>query len=109
MLRLAQEMSSDIIIVDVAMPDLNGIEATRYIITKAPSIKALALSMYSDRRFVLGMLSSGAPHLKFRGIEAEYQRLPDSLLVHPSFILYLANHNTGTLSANRQRRTVRVI
>jgi len=29
MLRLAQEMSSDIIIVDVAMPDLNGIEATR--------------------------------------------------------------------------------
>ena len=61
------------------------------------------------RRFVLGMLSSGAPHLKFRDIEAEYQRLPDSLLVHPSFILYLANHNTGTLSANRQRRTVRVI
>ncbi len=61
MLRLAQEMSSDTIIVDVAMPDLNGIEATRQIISRAPSIKALALSMYSDRRFVIGMLSAGAP------------------------------------------------
>ena len=51
MLRLAQEMSSDTIIVDVAMPDLNGIEATRQIISRAPSIKALVLSMYSDRRY----------------------------------------------------------
>jgi len=51
MLRLAQEMSSDIIIVDVAILDLNGIEATHWIITKAPSIKALALSMYSGRRY----------------------------------------------------------
>jgi len=60
MLKLAQEMLPNIAIVDVAMPDLNGIEATRQIIDIAPSVKVLALSMYSDRRLVAGMLSAGA-------------------------------------------------
>ena len=59
-LGLVQEMSPDIVIMDVAMPNLNGIEATRQIIAKVPDIKVLALSMYSDKRFVTGMLSAGA-------------------------------------------------
>jgi DNA-binding NarL/FixJ family response regulator len=60
MVRLAQEMSPDIVVADVAMPNLNGIEATRQTVTTVPGIKVLALSMYSDRRFVMGMLSAGA-------------------------------------------------
>ena len=60
LLGLVQEMLPDIVIMDVAMPNLNGIEATRQIIGTAPSIKVLALSMYSDRQFVIGMLSAGA-------------------------------------------------
>jgi len=59
-LRLVEEMSPNIVIMDIAMPNLNGIEATRQIITRAPGIKVLALSMYSDKRFVMGMLSAGA-------------------------------------------------
>ena len=49
-----------IIIIDIAMPDLNGIEAARQIIIEAPGSKIIALSMHSDRRFVMKMLESGA-------------------------------------------------
>ena len=58
--RLAQELSPDIVIMDVAMPDLNGIEATRQVLNNGPKVKVIALSMHSDRRFVVQMLKAGA-------------------------------------------------
>ncbi len=58
--QLAQKLLPDVVIMDIAMPDLNGIEATRQIIATAPSVKVLALSMHSNRAFVTGMLSAGA-------------------------------------------------
>ena len=58
--RLAEELSPDVIIMDIAMPDMNGIDATRLIIHENPRVRVIALSMYSDRRFVSGMLEAGA-------------------------------------------------
>jgi DNA-binding NarL/FixJ family response regulator len=58
--RMARELQPDVIIMDVAMPDLNGIEATRQVVAELPGIKIIALSMHSDRRFVLNMLKAGA-------------------------------------------------
>ncbi len=58
--RLARELVPDVIIMDVAMPDLNGIEATRQIVAELPGVKIIALSMHDDRRFVLNMLKAGA-------------------------------------------------
>jgi DNA-binding NarL/FixJ family response regulator len=58
--RLARESHPEVIIMDVAMPDLNGIEATRQIISEMPKVKVIALSMYADRRFVANMLKAGA-------------------------------------------------
>jgi two-component system response regulator NreC len=58
--RMARELTPDVIIMDVAMPDLNGIEATRQIVSELPGIKIIALSMHDDRRFVLNMLKAGA-------------------------------------------------
>jgi DNA-binding NarL/FixJ family response regulator len=58
--RLAQKFSPEIVIMDVTMPDLNGIEAVRQILSAHRSTKVIALSMHSDRRYVTGMLSAGA-------------------------------------------------
>jgi len=58
--RMALELNPDVIIMDVAMPDLNGIEATRQIVAALPGAKVIALSMHDDRRFVLNMLKAGA-------------------------------------------------
>jgi DNA-binding NarL/FixJ family response regulator len=59
-LQLARKLSPDVIIMDIAMPDLNGIEATRQIVAEFPGIKVVALSMHSDKRFVSEMLKAGA-------------------------------------------------
>lgn len=57
---LAQKCDLDVVIMDVGMTDLNGIEATRQIISQNPKIKVIALSMHSDKRFVVQMLKAGA-------------------------------------------------
>jgi DNA-binding NarL/FixJ family response regulator len=58
--QMAQEKKPDVIVMDVSMPDLNGIEATKQIIESLPETRVIALSMHSDKRFVMGMLRAGA-------------------------------------------------
>jgi DNA-binding NarL/FixJ family response regulator len=58
--RLVRKLSPQVVIMDVGMPDLNGIEATRQILQESPETKVIALSMHSDRRFVTNMLKAGA-------------------------------------------------
>jgi DNA-binding NarL/FixJ family response regulator len=59
-LHLVRELMPDIVVMDIGMPELNGIEATRLIASEFPSVKVIALSMHSDRRFVARMLEAGA-------------------------------------------------
>jgi two-component system response regulator NreC len=59
-LRLVQEHQPQVVIMDITMPDLNGIEATKQILAESPQIKIIALSMHSDSLFVLNMLKAGA-------------------------------------------------
>lgn len=59
-LEIARREKPDVIIMDIAMPDINGIEATRQLKSEMKDIKIVALSMHSDRRFVTETLKAGA-------------------------------------------------
>ena len=59
-LRLAREHRPDVVVMDISMPDMNGIDATRIISAEMPAVRVLALSMESDRRFVVEVLKAGA-------------------------------------------------
>ena len=58
--QLACKLKPDVVIMDISMPDLNGIEATQKIKAQTPGVKVLALSMHADKRFISGMLKAGA-------------------------------------------------
>jgi DNA-binding NarL/FixJ family response regulator len=58
--RQARDLKPDIIVMDISMPDLNGVDATRQIRRRCSGTRVMALSVHSDRRFVTEMLKAGA-------------------------------------------------
>lgn len=56
----ARRLRPQIVVMDISMPELNGIDATRKMLAEIPGIKVIALSMNSDRRYVLAMFKAGA-------------------------------------------------
>ncbi len=58
--KLCSEIKPDVVVMDVSMPGLNGVEATQQIVRENPNIKVIALSMHSNKRFITGMFKAGA-------------------------------------------------
>ncbi len=58
--QLVDELNPDVVILDINMPDLNGIDAAKLISDHNSNVRIIALSIHSTRRYVIGMLKAGA-------------------------------------------------
>lgn len=83
------EHEPDIVIIDVAMPILNGIEATRKIMSLGKSTKVIALSMHNDRRFIDEMFRAGASGYLFK--DCAYDELITAIRVVKDQGFYLSS------------------
>jgi DNA-binding NarL/FixJ family response regulator len=94
-MRLARELSPDIVIMDVTMPDLNGIEATRQIRGENPNVRVIALSMHRDRQFILELFAaSGSGYLPK---DSPIEDLVTAIEAVMRGEIYLSPKLTGTL------------
>lgn len=103
--RMVGELKPDIVILDVAMPDLNGIEAARQILADNPDVKIIALSMHSDRRFVAEMLKAGAS--AYLSKDYVFDELESVIRTVLADRIYLSPDISGVVVENYVRQTAK--
>ena len=85
---LATELRPDIVIMDIAMPNLNGIEATRQIKSELPEVEVVVLSMHATRNYVLQVLQAGASAYLLK--DSAFEELSTALLAISRGGMYLS-------------------
>jgi len=85
--RQAGELVPDVIVMDITMPDMNGMEATRRILKGNAAIRVLGFSMESDRRFIVEMLEAGAAGYVLK--DAFFNELADAIRTVAAGEIYL--------------------
>ena len=93
--QLAQELSPDVIIMDIGMPDLNGIEATRQIVKNSPKVRVIALSMHSAKKFIVEMFKAGASGYLLK--DCEFDELVNAIRTVASGKNYISPSISGIL------------
>jgi len=102
----ARELLPDVVIMDITMPNLNGVEATRQIIKEFPQIKIIALSVHSNRRFVADMLEAGASGYVLK--ECLFDELVQAIHSVINGKTYLSSSITGVVVEDYIKRLVKV-
>lgn len=85
---LAQKLKPDVVIMDITLPHLNGIEATRRIVKMSAGIRVVVLSVHSDRRFVEKAIAAGA--LGYLRKDCEFDELLASITIAMQGHLYIS-------------------
>lgn len=74
---LARDLNPDVVVMDISMPGLNGIEATRLIHQENPNVRIIGLSMHSSKRFVKEMREVGASGYLLK--DCDFEELIDAI------------------------------
>ena len=93
--RLVKKLSPDVVIMDISMPDVNGIDATREITHDFPQVKVIALSMHSAKKFVREMFKAGASGYLLK--DCEFDELADAIRTVMSGKSYLTPEITDVV------------
>jgi DNA-binding NarL/FixJ family response regulator len=100
--ELVKKLAPDLAIMDIGMPNLNGIDATRQIRESAPQTKVIALSMHASAPFVSRMLEAGASGYLLK--DAAYEELVQAVRIVLSGQMYLSRGITGVVVEDYVRR-----
>ena len=87
-ISLARKLLPDVVVMDINMPDLNGVDATRQIVAELPQTRNIALSMYSDRSYVKGMLKAGVSGYLLKN--CAFEELADAIQTVMRYQTYLS-------------------
>jgi len=101
-----RELQPDVVIMDITMPNLNGLEATRQITKEFPQIKVIALSVHSNRIFVADMLEAGAVGYVLK--ECLFDELVQAIQAVITGKTYLSSRITGVVVEDYIKRLVNV-
>ena len=71
-LELTRATKPDLVVMDIGMPRLNGIQATQRIVAELPEVKVIALSVHADKRLVALMLDAGAAEYVLKDFAFEH-------------------------------------
>jgi NarL family two-component system response regulator LiaR len=112
---LANELKPDVAIIDIAMPHVDGIEATRQIKELCPGIGVLILSAYDDDQFVFGLLEAGAAGYLLKDVRG--RELVDAVravhagesVLHPSIARKVLNRFVSRAEKTKKREPLELL
>lgn len=101
-LALVRELRPDVVITDIAMPNLNGIDAARHITEEHPGTRVVLLSMHADRNYVVEALSAGASAYLVK--DSAFDELAKALRIVVAGGVYLSHSITGVVVEDYLKR-----
>ena len=100
-IELARELTPDIVLMDVGLPGLSGVDATRRIVAENPDIIVIGLSMHADGRFVETMLEAGAKGYLLK--DCAFEELAKAILSVLENGNYISSEVKGAPTGDRLR------
>ncbi|MBZ0273305.1 response regulator transcription factor [bacterium] len=97
-----RKLTPDVVVMDITMPNLNGVEATRLILEEMPKVRVVILSMHGDKRFVTSALKSGATGFLMK--DCAFEELADAIRTAARGQTYLSPKVTGIVVDDYVRR-----